>query len=395
MQRRLARHRMVLLVIPMRRLALVLVFTVGEVAAVTLAGQDPSTLAEREFSSEVMFAADGEGRVLAYEGTGKLFSLWDDEGKAVARCRLAQPSLEGSANVVAVRGDRALVSFFEPAAGQEEARQLVVVDVARCRLVHAFALEGVVMGAVGFDQGWLTVTRAPGTAVHRFLYLDDRGKVTAEYQLPHALQDGLEREEVPPLARGGRLLGVGRGVARRVAVLTNAAYEIWFPAQKGRPARRLDTPDCLAARGRALQGEEAEQELRRRAAGASEETRRVIEDFVLRSRAGRASPMRSYVGAVATATARGDVLVVAVRDPQLAGGCRLDLWDTSVEGLVAVLSPPENLCPGFLALGREQLWVLKERRLVSVPLPAQLVPVEDPCTAVTAVRGEDLQVRQL
>ncbi|MEP0774538.1 MAG: hypothetical protein HRF46_09270 [Acidobacteriota bacterium] len=386
---------MVLLVIPMRRLALILAFMVGDVAAVTLADREPSTLAESEFSSDVMFAADGDGRLLAYEATGKLFSLWDDEGKSLARCRLAQPSLEGSANVVAVRGDKALVSFFEPAAGQEEARQLAVVDVVQCRLAHTFALEGVVMGAAGFDQGWLTVTRAPGTAVHRFLYLNDRGKVAAEYQLPQALQDALEQEEVPPLARGGRLLGTGRGLARRVVMLATAAYEIWFPAQKGRPARRLDTPDCLAARGRALQGEEAEQELRRRAAGASQETRRVIEDFVLRSRAGRASPMRSYVGAVATASARGDVLVVAVRDPQLAGGCRLDLWDMSVEGLVAVLPPPENICPGFLALGREHLWVLKEGRLVSVPLPAQLVPVEDPCKAVAAVRGEGLPSRQL
>ncbi|MFN3414571.1 MAG: hypothetical protein ACK42L_10985, partial [Thermoanaerobaculum sp.] len=305
-------------------------------------------LADRRFPPETLFAASAEGALLTVHGDA--LELWSEAGKLLRSCELTDPRLQGTRSALALNGDVALFAFLEPEAGSEESRKLVAVNVQDCRVVASFSLPGVVLGLRGGASGWLAVTKEVGNNDYSYAMVDSEGHVLASFSVPEELQESV-------LARGfpsGPSSLVASG--DRVLMVAKTRYELWFPAQKGRLARKLPMLECLAVEGQWLSGEESEKELRRRIAHAGEETRRIIEDFLKKG-----GSHRGFMAAVRNVTAYRNWLAVLLRDLSVPGGCRLDVWDLAQEAPIAVSVLPEVPCPDrFFALVRDGVWAFSQ-----------------------------------
>lgn len=332
-------------------------------------------LTENQFPHGTLFAASPEGSLLSLRGD--LFELWSEDGKLVASCEVSDPRLQGMRNAAALRGNLALVSLMEPEAGTEENRKVVVVDLHRCQVVSSFALPGVVLGVRGGADGWLIVTHQVGGRDYGMLIVDDAGQVLERLDLPKELQTELATRGLPA---GPPSLVPFRD---RTLLVSRAKYELWFPSQKGRAARQLHLPRCLAVEGEWLSGEESARELRRRVTYASEETRRAVETFLEKG-----GSHRGFMAPVRSVAVYRDRLAVLLRDPKVAGGCRLDIWDLSREGLLAVAVTPGNSCPNQLVgLARDGLWIFQDGSLLKLPLELAADPLERPCEALASLRA--------
>ncbi len=333
-------------------------------------------LAERRFPPETLFASSGHGTLLTVQGN--VLELWSEAGKLIRSCEITDPRLQGSRNSVALHGDLALLSFLEPEAGKEENRKLVLVNLQDCRVVSSFSLPGVVLGVRGSPLGWLTVSRGVGSPSYEFSLVDNDGQLLASYVFPKELAASLGSRGLP--------LGPAHLVTLRdhVFMVPQTTYELWAPAQKSRPARKLPVPECLYLEGQWLSGEASERELRRRMAYASEETRRIIEEFLQKG-----GSHRGFMAAVRGISPYRHRLAVLLRDPTVASSCRLDIWDLVLEAPLLITTFGENPCPDrFFALVSDGLWVFREDRLVKVPLAIAEEPLACPCELLRTLRGQ-------
>lgn len=82
-----------------------------------------------------------------------------------------------------------------------------------------------------------------------------------------------------------------------------------------------------------------------------------------------------------------DRVAVLLRDPKVPGGCRLDIWDLSREGLLAVTAIPGDTCAHQLVgLVRDGLCIFRDGSLLKIPLELEADPLERPCDALAALR---------
>lgn len=339
------------------------------------------TLQKTVFALDTAFASNHRGHILSYRKASSLFELWGEDGKLIKECQLPDPRLQGSIFLLALREGVALLTLLEPEAGSEDKRKVVTVDLGRCEVRSTFALPGVVVGASEGPDGWLVASQGQIPGEFSYFLVDDHGKVLAELTLPAAVRDEAQARGLPA--------GLARLVAFRksVLMLPGSVYGLWFAAQNGRPSRQVPMPTCMKSAGRWLEGEESANELRRRAASASEETRQAVEEF-LRQSAARGKAPRGYLGAVASFAVREDRLAVVVRDASL-GGCRLDVWDLTLEEPIAVAQIPGHSCPGFVALASDGYWLRSNTgTLTKHALPEVAPPGNDPCAQLAALHKE-------
>lgn len=336
-------------------------------------------LADRKFPPSTRFAASPVGTILTLSGNS--FQLWSEGGKLVRTCELSDPRLQGLPHTAALRGDLVLLSFFEPEAGLEEKRKLVIVDVGNCRVVASFSLPGVVLGTRAARDGWLVVSHDMATSEYLYSMVDDEGREITKYRVPEANQESLTAQGLPA---GPESLVPFRD---RTVMVTRGIYELWYPAQKSRSARKIPMPQCLSLQGRWLTGAESDQELRRRVAHASEETRRIIEDFLKKG-----GSHRGFMAPVAGVSVFQDRLAVLLNDRSIPEGCRLDIWDLSLEAPLVIM--PWDACPTpFFALVRDGLWVVRGDRLVKVPVDIPQSALGQPCEVLTNLRNRREQAR--
>lgn len=332
-------------------------------------------LSERTFLPGTLFAASAQGTLLTVHGNN--LELWSESGKLLQSCEVADPRLQGLRNSVALHGELALLSFLDPEAGKEDNRKLVLVNVEECRVVSSFSLPGVILAVKGSPLGWLAVNQAANSQDYEYSLVDNDGQRLASFQVPEELSVGVKARGLPP----GPCSPVA--VRDRVVLVSKATYELWAPAQKGRPPRKLPMPECLYLEGEWLSGEASERELRRRIANASDETRRIIEEFLQKG-----GSHRGFMAAVRGVSTYRDRLAVLLRDPSLPGGCRLDIWDLTREVPLLITAIADTPCPDrFFSLVGDGLWVFRENRLEKVPLGPMEDPLAHPCKALAALRG--------
>lgn len=335
-------------------------------------------LSERRFSQQALFAASSEGLILTVDGNA--FELFDQQGRLLRSCSINDPRLEGPKNTVAVHRELALLSFFKGEAGKEESNTLTLVDLARCQVIATFSLPHVVMGLRGSSKGWLAVTHEVGKPEYGFFLVNNQGDLEASFEPPQGARESVTSRGLPvgpfsPIPFGDRVL-----------LVSQSNYELWFPSQKGRSPRRLPNPECLEVEGQWLSGEDADRELRRRVAHATEETRRIVEEFLQKG-----GSHRGFMAAVKGVACYRDLLAVLLRDTTVPGGCRLDVWDLALEAPVAVTVIPEVPCPNrFFTLVQDGVWVFAENRLKKIPMVIPGGPLEKPCEALEQLRTTSL-----
>ncbi len=337
----------------------------------------PQRLEEVRMPAAFQLSAGPHGVVTGWDVRNRRLAQWDEGGKLVHVCALTDVRLPHEpAYSFAGRPGKALLAYFDFAAGCESARQLVLVDLDRCRVERLFALEGVAQALVAAPGGWV-VTLLGGSVVAPtplLVRVDDHGREVARFEVVEqaaaiAQELGLPEAGTP---RGGRPLVVGE----ESWFVPDLAYELWRPAQRGKPFRRLQPPPCLAATARLSSAEESAARALERAKLFPEPVRRAIER---QAAAGTLGPIvqRPTRGLAA----RGTLVAVQLTDPRVEGGARLDLWDVSREELLAIVPAPASA--GLLALGDGFAWLTQEGELLRrLPLPQGVEPLADPCAAL-------------
>lgn len=350
------------------------------------AGGAPPRITDVVLKNGMLLAADWLGHLVILDSEERALTLWDRRGEQIGSCAVAATQPLATVNSIALRDDTVLLSYFSPQAGREEERVFDVFDMAECKVSSTFSLPGVSQFLQGAPDGWLVTARNLDAASFIFELIRDSGKPSQEFAVPTELQARIRAKASP---------NPGASVARLVAVrndvwlVPSGSYELWFPKQKGRSERVVAPPPCLAAEGRALSGKEAEDELLARVANASDETKKMMQAFVERSRAGAAAPMSGYVGAVSAVASYDRLLAVAVRaPPEASTHCRVDVWDTSIDSLVAVVPTPGDRCAGFLAVSDDALLVWQKEHLKRFTLPSPLVPLSNPCAGPNPSSGQ-------
>jgi len=316
----------------------------------------------------VALAADTEGGVACWQRDRARVLTWHRDGSPRSICELDDPRLPLTPNLVAYRDGRALLSFLDFAAGSENQRKAVLLDTDACRILALPALPGVVHSLSAAGDGWLAMTREPFAPASSLLRLDKDGEIADAFSLDRTfdrLLHELDLEE-SPIARGATPFAVGRDLW----LLPTAAYELWFPPQRGRPLRRVAPPDCLAATARQLRGAERTALLEARAARFPEHLRGPLEAMIRSS-----SPTPTLVSATAGVTVLGDLVAVKILDPSFPEGARLDLWEVAGERVVATL--PFPVARRVLGPAEDGMWVLENGTGIRrVPLPQ--VPEQEP-----------------
>jgi len=337
----------------------------------------PQRLEEVRMPAAFHLTAGPQGVVTGWAARHRLLAQWDEGGKLAHGCALTDVRLPHEpAYSFAGRPGKALLAYFDFAAGSESARQLVLVDLDLCRVERLFALEGVAQALVAAPGGWV-VTLLGGSVLTPTLLLvrvDDHGREVDRFEVAQqtaaiARELGLPDADTP---RGGRPLVVGE----ETWFVPDLVYELWRPAQRGKPFRRLQPPPCLAATARFLSAEESVARALERARLFPEPVRRAIER---QAAAGTLGPIvqRPTRGVAA----RGTLVAVQLTDPRVEGGARLDLWDVRREELLAVVPVPA--AAGLLALGDGFAWLTGEGELLRrLPLPQGGEALPDPCAAV-------------
>lgn len=308
-------------------------------------------------------AGDGSGGLVAWDhATGEL-RRWTADGQPAEPCSEDHALVQGDGGPLAARGDRVLLLFLDPVAGAEQRRKATVMDLRRCEVVASFVLPGITLEAVGHQDGWLLVTNPTSLAEDDITVwtVDDQGRETGRFDVQRALKVLATELRVPA---GTRLPAVKPVVSgREVWLLPQARYELWRPAQAGKPWHEVEPPPCLAATGRVLVGEENVRHVTEFARNLSEPHRSAILEGVER---GALNP--SYRAAVVAAAAYRSTLGVVVRVPGQDGKSRFDLWDMTGPRVLASLPFPGDA--RLIALGDGFAWIRSgEGRIVRWPLP--------------------------
>lgn len=343
------------------------------------ASPPPHRLEEVRMPAPWLLAPGPGGVISGWDPRGRRAVQWNARGELLAHCQLEDPRLPHAPSFAfAGRPGRLLVSYFDFPAGSEQARQLVLLDLQRCRVERVVAVEGLVLNLTAASHGWLAnlfkgSLFAPQQA---FVRLGEDAKILEEFDVSGRAADILQELRLSAEHAsflGGRLLAVDR----EVWLLPDAAYELWRPARQGKPFRRLVPPPCLAASVRVLSPEESRQRTQERARLFPEPMRRAVE----REAGGdRVAPIlqRATRG---VAVHRG-LVAVQLTDPRVEGGARMDIWDVGREALLAVVPLPA--AAGLLAMGDGFVWLTQEgEALRRLSLPPLEEPLADPCTAVT------------
>ena len=320
--------------------------------------------------------ADAQGRVAAWDWDTGRISVWKEDGALLTECVARDPRLGVSPSQVTVRGDRAFLRFFDPpAASTTGDERWAVLELGRCKVLKEFGIPGVLMTVAPSADGWLLVVNEhlPAKDGFAFIEMDDDGRVVRRFDLLRHLRQRVDNPDLTDLygAFSGRLFASGK----EVWFLPHSMYELWRPPQRGLPLREVVPPDCLAVKGRRATGEELRKFFEE-----------VLKDVPEEVRAqSRASTRREGFNFASTSVATNRrLLAVTVRDPKLPEGDRLDLWDMTLESVVAVAQIPKGMY--LVSLGEEHAWLLSEdRRFSRWALPEHAVPLDDPCAAYAAL----------
>ncbi len=364
------------------------------------AAKEPPSLAEVELS-DVLVAANSEGEVVTYQRAERLVTLWSPQGRVRLESSLDDERERGEAYLVALRGHRALLAFFEPLPGEEkqQLRRTVVVDLESRKVAAVFALPGLVLSAAGADGGWLVLRRMlgaePSARPRSFAeaglaleWISDDGGERKSLELPPGVAEGVREASLSSAAAfSGRPVGVGR----HSWFVPTAHYELWRLKRGTRPARLVEPLPCLAAAGRMLGPEETRRRWEQIMARADAATRKRFEAMAAAEAGeGKVQYAPSFVGAVTAVAPFGTRLAVAVRDGSRSdGGCRLDVWDLDLEGVVAVAQLPEGVCPSFLALHEDGVWAWQGSHLARYSFELSALPLPEPCLAAGRAAATD------
>mgnify|MGYP005839926561 CR=1 FL=1 len=244
-------------------------------------GGEPPSVPERlervRMPAAFHLVAGVEGVITGWDVRNRVVAQWHEGGELAHVCAVHDVRLphEPAYSFAGAPG-RVLLAYFDFAAGSERARQLVLVDLEHCQVERLFALEGVVQALAAAPGGWLVSLMrgsllAPGFALLR---LDQQGREMDRLEISEkaavlARELGLPEADTP---RGGRALSVGQ----EVWWVPDMAYELWRPAQRGKPFRRLVPPPCLAATAHVLTNDESAARSLERAKLFPEPVRRAI-----------------------------------------------------------------------------------------------------------------------
>ena len=176
-----------------------------------------------------------------------------------------------------MRDDRALLSFFNAAVEEQGGRRELVVDLRRCEVVSTFAVKGITTELVGTSDGWVQFSSPDELQSGRFRFsiLDEKGKVVDELDVDRPLAQLVKEKkykaplgpyDMRPFVLGKEVWGIPSGV-----------YELWRPPQHGKPFRRVAPPNCLAAQGQELTGQENVQHVLELSKNWPDEVRESIE----------------------------------------------------------------------------------------------------------------------
>lgn len=339
-----------------------------------LVAQPP--LEEFVAQGSVAFAADSLGGVACWLRDQARVLAWSRDGSPRSDCTLDDPRLPFTPNLIAYHDGVALLSFFDFAPGSESQRKSVVLDTERCEILATSHLPGVVHSLAATADGWLALSREPFDPTSTVLHLDRAGRIVDAFSLDRTfdrLIDELGIDE-NPLARTGSPFAVGRDVW----LLPNAAYELWYPPQRGRSLRRVAPPECLAAEATQLRGSERAALLEARAARFPESFRAPLEAMIRSP-----STAATLVSATAGVSVLGDLVAVKVIDPRSPDGARLDLWELTTEQVVATV--PFAGGDRVLTVADVGIWVVEQGQRVrrrSLQLPIAGGDVPDPCREV-------------
>ncbi len=171
------------------------------------AGQNEPFLGNVDLSGgKVLLARNNAGEVLTFEPTSGRLRLREPKGNLLLQRQLADPRVQGQAWKVALREHRALVSFFEQAANDEESYRNVVVDLDDGRVMASLFLPGVVMEAMGAKDGWaISLQRFAGQKAGLALgfwrvsleRVSDEGKAMEQLVLPMSPEELAKAEGLP------------------------------------------------------------------------------------------------------------------------------------------------------------------------------------------------------
>jgi len=349
------------------------------VAAATAATEPPPLPRLEDFVSEpgTSFATDQTGAVAVWSADRETISTWQPDGAPRSRCVVEDPRLPSAPTTIAYNDGTALLFYLDFEAGSETLRKTALIDTDRCEVLGTAAVPGVVHAVMAATDGWIVFTREPFAPNSTVLHLAADGTI-ADASTLDASFDELDEEgtgDASPLSRTAQPLVVGRDLW----LLPRAAYELWYPPQRGRSSRRVAPPPCLAADAHVLRGAESAAFLQERAKRFPAHLRGPL---LVAAATGDPGPI--VFSPTAGAVVADRLLAVKVFDGRLAEGARLDVWDLTTESVVAVVPFPTDR--RLLSSADGMLWVLDEgRRIHRQPLPEAGRPTFDPCTALPPV----------
>jgi hypothetical protein len=348
------------------------------------AGDEPN-LEKAHAPGSLYVASDNAGRVAVWDWKDSWIRTWAQDGTPIAQCNLHDVRLGSQPVRLALRDDRVLLRYSDQAIGGENKELGFLVDVDRCGIIREIDFDGTGLGMESSANGWLLVLnptllraeRTPPPALrladaYTLVEIDDQGKNSETFDI-ETPQRELARElnlgDLPgPM--GGRLVAA----RDEIWFIPNVVYELWRVPQGGLPLRRVRPPDCLAAHGTRVTGEENVRLYQRLLKDQPED---------LRNQRKNGAIYDSFRAAVTAVASFNRLLAVTARDTSLEGE-RVDVWDMRLERLVAMMALPEGT--RLVALGEDHAWLLREgRNFERLDLPDLNQPLDDPCGVEAAL----------
>ncbi len=325
--------------------------------------------------STTRLLSDGSGGLVGWNDESRTLTHWNVDGVLVATCKPKfGPTGNGWAKVAA-RDDEAIFVFSDTVVGKSDERRLAVVDIDRCEIAAngPFPIGHPVYLAAG-RYDWLTTTRPVAKELDRFVFVafDEEGRTTAAYDAYDAIDELVKKGKLE--APFGPHLAEMAVAANEVWILPKARYVLLRPPQGGLPLRTVEPPECLAAKGTVLTGEDAAKMFRDKILKQiAPDDRKESEE-----RLKKGSRFTGFEFSFGSVVAYRRYLAMTVNDPRLKGRSRLDIWDMVTESLVAVL--PFNSSDRLVGFSDERAWVLAEDQSVrSMAVPELVEPLAEPC----------------
>jgi len=344
----------------------------------------PAALEDLQLGHKAMIATDTRGNIAVWDPPRRLVGLWDRHGALVETCALDDLALPSDHAGLALRGDTVLLSFFDVAAESDGERRQVIVDLGRCKVAARFNLKGVMMGLTATASDWVMFARSdesPGAKLS-LTVVNDKGEIVKTLDVEPSLKRLSEGQSFS--AHLGPQTVTQFAVGKDVWVIPAAAYQLWQPPQHGNSLREVFPPECLAATGHELTGQENITHVLELSRNWPDDIRKSLE---LGAKHGGLSP--SFLSATSRVVAWDTFVAVQVRGQKAGNGDRIDIWDMLQESVVAMVPVSETrLLVGFNDSG---LWVrVEDRKLERIPLPELWPKRFDPCAALEAIKtGSD------